>query len=107
MSRSGQSSCICSATAAQHYPWLPVSWLLRHDLRPAELLSSRRIPVAIVAAGADEIIPPQRTEALRQALPRIVFDAALSEARHNTIFIDPRFPATMQAAMAALDDAHR
>ena len=29
-----------SATASQHYPWLPVSWLLRHDICSADLLAS-------------------------------------------------------------------
>lgn len=93
-----------SAAASQHYPWLPVSWLLRHDIRSAELLASRPTPVAIIAAGADEVIPPARTEALRRALPRLIFDTTLAEARHNTIFVDPRFPPAMRAAMAALDE---
>jgi pimeloyl-ACP methyl ester carboxylesterase len=92
-----------SATAAQHYPWVPVSWLLRHDLRSAELLGSRQIPVAIVAAEQDEVVPPERTEALRRALPRLVFDATLSGTRHNTIFLDPRFPGAMRSAMAAIE----
>jgi pimeloyl-ACP methyl ester carboxylesterase len=92
-----------SATAAQHYPWLPVPWLLRHDIRSADLLAARRLPVAIVAAGADEVVPPERTEALRRALPALAFDATLAGARHNTIAVDPRFPDTMRAAMAAVD----
>lgn len=92
-----------SAAASQHYPWLPVPWLLRHDIRSAELLAARQTPVAIVAAGADEVIPPERTEALRRSLPQLVFDATLSEARHNTIFVDPRFPVAMRSAMAAVD----
>ena len=92
-----------SAAASQHYPWLPVSWLLRHDIRSAELLAARPTPTAIVAAGSDEVIPPARTEALRRAVPQLVFDATLGDARHNTIFVDPRFPVAMRAAMAAVD----
>lgn len=92
-----------SATAAQHYPWLPVSWLLRHDIRSAELLASRRTPVAIVAASDDEVVPPARTEALRQSLSRLVFDRTLPGARHNTIAVDPQFPVAMRAAMEAID----
>lgn len=92
-----------SATAAQHYPWLPVSWLLRHDIRSAELLASRPISVAVVAAGEDEVIPAERTEALRRALPHLVSDQILAGTRHNTIAADPRFPGAMRSAMAAVD----
>lgn len=92
-----------SATAAGHYPWLPVAWLLRHDIRSAELLAARAVPIAIVAAGQDEVVPPARTEALRRALPRLAFDETIPEARHNTIAIDARFPTAMRSAMMAVD----
>jgi len=95
-----------SATAAQHYPWLPVSWLLRHDIRSAELLAGSQTPVAIIAAGRDEVVPPARSEALRRAVSRLVFDITIPEARHNDIAIDPRFVATMRAAMERLEAAH-
>ncbi len=94
-----------SATAAQHYPWLPVSLLLRHDLRSAELLAGNRTPVAIVAAGRDEVIAPARTEALRRVVPNLVFDATIPEARHNDIALDPRYISTMRAAMERLEAA--
>lgn len=94
-----------SATAAQHHPWLPVSLLLRHDLRSAELLAGNRTPVAIVAAGRDEVIPPARTEALRHAVPNLVFDTTIPEARHNDIALDHRFISTMRAAMERLEAA--
>lgn len=94
-----------AATAAQHYPWLPVSWLLRHDIRSAELLAASRTPVAIVAAGADEVVPPERTEALRRALGRLVFDATIDEARHNDIALGPRFTPAMRAAMERVEAA--
>jgi len=92
-----------SATAAQHYPWLPVSWLLRHDIRSAELLASSQTPIAIIAAGQDEVVPAARTEALRQALRRPVFDVTIAEARHNDIAVDPRFVPAMRAAMESVE----
>ena len=92
-----------SATAHQHYPWLPVGWLLRHDLRPAELLAANRTPIAIVAAGSDDVIPAERTAALRRALPNLAFDSTLPGARHNDIFFRPEFTPVMRAAMATID----
>ncbi len=94
-----------SATAAQHYPWLPVPWLLRHDIRSAELLASRRVPVAIIAAGQDEVVPPERTEALRRAVPRLEFEAVVNHAQHNDIAVLPGFADLMRQAMTAVENA--
>ena len=92
-----------SATAHQHYPWLPVGWLLRHDLRTAELLASNPAPIAIVAAGDDEVVQPERTQALRSAIGRLAFDSTLPGARHNDIIMRPGFAPAMRAAMDRLD----
>ncbi|MGQ0590038.1 MAG: alpha/beta hydrolase [Sphingosinicella sp.] len=93
------------ATAAQHYPWLPVRRLLRHEIDSATALQGVRTPVAIVAAGRDTTIPPQRTAALRAAIPNLVFDATIPEARHNDIPLHPRFVPAMRAAMARIEAA--
>jgi uncharacterized protein len=91
--------------ARQLYPWLPVNLLLRHDMDSAERLARARVPVAIVAAGADRVILPPRTEALRRRLRTIVFDRTIAGAQHNNIFVQPEFAPAMRAAMVAVEGA--
>ena len=93
------------ATAAQHYPWLPVRRLLRHEIDSAAALQGVRTPVAVVAAGRDTTIPPQRTAALRAAIPNLVSDATILDARHNDIPLHPRFVPAMREAMARIEAA--
>jgi uncharacterized protein len=89
--------------ARQLYPWLPVNLLLRHDMDSAESLARARVPVAIVAAGADRVILPPRTEALRRRLRTIVFDRIIADARHNDILSRPEFAVAMREAMIAIE----
>jgi pimeloyl-ACP methyl ester carboxylesterase len=91
-----------AGVAAGHYRWLPVRLLLRHRLEPTTDLRGSRVPVAIVAGGADTLVPVARTEALRRAVPHLVFDRTIAGAGHNDIYADPAFPAAMRAALAAL-----
>ncbi|HEV2817415.1 MAG TPA: alpha/beta hydrolase [Allosphingosinicella sp.] len=91
-----------AAVAAGHYPWMPVRLLLRHRLEPAADLRAGRVPVAIVAGGADTLVPPARTDALRRALPHLVFDRTLAGSGHNDIYADPAFPAAMREALRAV-----
>lgn len=88
--------------AAGHYRWLPVRLLLRHRLEPARDLAGADVPVATVAAERDTLVPPERTEALRAALPRRAFDRTIAGAGHNDIYRHPSFERVMREALAAL-----
>ncbi|WP_114951178.1 alpha/beta hydrolase [Sphingosinicella terrae] len=88
-----------AATGGQLYPWLPVSLLFRHDINSAELLRGSSVPVAIIAAGDDRLVRPERTDALRDAVGRLVFDATLPGARHNDILVHPDFESAMKEAL--------
>ena len=85
--------------AAGQFPWLPVRLLFRNDLDPAENLARSRIPVALIAAGRDGLVLPERTEALRRALPHLVFDRIIPAADHNSIYRDPAFAPAMREAL--------
>jgi uncharacterized protein len=85
--------------SAGHYPWLPVRLLLRHRMEPAADLRVVGFPVAIVAAQRDSVVPSRRTEALRQAVPRLVFDRTIAGAGHNDIYDRPEFRAAMREAL--------
>lgn len=54
--------------ARHHYPWLPVTLLLRDRFDNAAALAKFRGPVVIVTAGADEIIPASEGRRLYQAV---------------------------------------
>lgn len=91
------------AAARQLYPWLPVGLLFRHDMNSAAALARTPVPVAIVAAGRDRVIPPQRTEALRRGLRNRVFDETIPHAHHNDIFFRPEFVPAMRSALSAVE----
>lgn len=87
------------AVASEQFPWLPISLLLRHNLAPDRYLRGSRVPVAIVAAERDEVIPPRRTEALRRVVGNLVFSATIPGTQHNDIAYHPRFAAEMHKAL--------
>ena len=89
-----------AATARQLHPWLPVRLLLRHDMPSAESLRSTQVPVAIIASGRDRLVRADRTDALRRAVPNLVYDATVPNARHDDIFLHPEADAAMREAMA-------
>jgi pimeloyl-ACP methyl ester carboxylesterase len=88
--------------AAGQYPWVPVWLLFRHDLDSARALSGRAVPVAVIAAGEDGLVPPERTAALRRAILRLAYDRTLPHVGHNSIYRDPAFAPAMEAAMRSL-----
>lgn len=88
--------------AAGHYPWLPVRWLWRHPMEVASWLRGSPVPVAIIAAEHDTLIPPRRTDALRHVLPNLVLDRTIPGTGHNDIYQDPAFRAAMADAVATV-----
>jgi len=86
--------------AAGHYQWLPIRWLFRHEMTPAEWLRGSPVPTALIAGGRDTLIPAARTEVLRRAAGRFVYDKTLPGAGHNDIYDRPDFRAAMREALA-------
>ncbi|HEX8222216.1 MAG TPA: alpha/beta hydrolase [Allosphingosinicella sp.] len=89
-----------SKVAAGHFRWLPVRWLFRHEMTPAQWLSGSDVPVALIAGGRDTLIPPPRTDGLRRAVGRLAYDRTLAGAGHNGIYDRPDFRAAMREALA-------
>ena len=90
------------AVAQQRYPWAPVRWLMRHSMSTADFLRDSPVPVAIIAAQQDDVVPPSRTAALRQGVGNLVFDRTIAGTRHNDIFHHPDFRKSMAAAISAI-----
>ncbi len=69
--------------ARHHYPWLPVRWMLRDRYDSLVHLSTAQLPVAIVVAERDSIVPASYGENLYERLraPKRLW--RLSGAGHN------------------------
>ena len=85
------------------YPWLPIGPLFAHEIDAAGPLSKSSVPVAIIAADHDEIIPPERTAALRRVVRDLVYDRTIAGAGHNGIYARSDFQEAMREALAKLD----
>lgn len=78
-----------ASVAQTHYPLLPVRWLMRENLTPAETLPLFRGPVALIVAGDDRVIPPIHAQRLAQALPRALVHI-VDGADHMDAYDDAR-----------------
>jgi pimeloyl-ACP methyl ester carboxylesterase len=56
-----------TAIGRLHYPWLPVSLLLKHRFEAAVDAKRCRTALLAIVGAADSIIPPERSRALYEA----------------------------------------
>ncbi|MEA3042176.1 MAG: uncharacterized protein QOH47_14 [Sphingomonadales bacterium] len=96
-----------AGVAAHHYPWVPVRLLFRHEMAPARDLAGSPTPVALIAGGRDDLVPPIRTQALRLAIANLAFDRTIAEAGHNDIYRHPAFAPAMREALRDMLRRHR
>lgn len=90
------------AVVQSMYVWLPVGLVFDHEIDAAEPLERIDLPAAIIAAERDEIVPTERTDALRGRVRRLVFDRTITRAGHNDIYARSDFHAAMREALAAV-----
>jgi pimeloyl-ACP methyl ester carboxylesterase len=93
------------AVAQSMYPWLPIGPFFEHEIDAASALEGLKLPVAIIAAERDEIVPSARTDALRRRVSKLVFDRTISGAGHNDIYARSDFHEAMREALAAVTGA--
>jgi uncharacterized protein len=91
------------AVAQSMYPWVPIAPFFNHELDAAGAVEGSKVPVAIVAAQRDEIVPAERTEALRARIPNLVFDRTIQGAGHNDLYARSEFHEAMRAALVRLE----
>jgi pimeloyl-ACP methyl ester carboxylesterase len=91
--------------AQSMYPWLPIGPFFAHEIDAAGPLKNSRVPVAIIAAERDEIVPAERTAALREVVPELVFDRTIKRAGHNDIYARSEFQEAMRDALNRLGGA--
>ena len=90
--------------AREHYPWLPVGLLLRHRMEVAADLAAVTLPVSVIAAAADSVVPPRRTEAVRKVAENLVMDRLITGAGHNDIYDHGQYRRAMQDALSLIED---
>jgi len=88
--------------AADMFPWLPIGPFFEHELGTTEFLRGSKVPVAILAAQRDEIVPPKRTDALRPEVGNLIFDRTIPGAGHNDIYGRSDFQSAMHQALKAV-----
>ncbi|MCB9942533.1 MAG: hypothetical protein H6851_02755 [Geminicoccaceae bacterium] len=88
--------------ARRRYRVIPVSMLLRHPFRSIEHLRSVDIPTAVIAAGDDRVVPPERTRRLMTALRNIVMYETISDASHSGIYDMEIIDRLLANALAAI-----
>lgn len=90
------------AVAQSMYPWLPIGPFFDHEIDAASACVQVKVPVAIVAAERDEIVPAERTAVLRTKISNLVFDRTIDNAGHNDIYARSEFQESMREALAAV-----
>ncbi len=80
-----------AAIGNKHYPWLPVSLLLRHRFDTVADAARNRMPLLVLVAEADEIIPMERSRALFDVWAGPKIWDVVRETGHNTLGASPAF----------------
>ena len=79
------------AVGRLHYPWLPVSLLLRHRFDAATLARRIRVPLLAIVGERDTIVPPARSRALFDAWAGPKQWHSIPGANHNDLAMDDMF----------------
>jgi pimeloyl-ACP methyl ester carboxylesterase len=74
-----------SSIASHHYPFLPVRWLLRHDLDSITLAPEISVPSRVVLAENDRVVPPRYGRRLYEALAGPKELVTIPGADHNSL----------------------
>jgi pimeloyl-ACP methyl ester carboxylesterase len=85
------------------FPWLPIGPFFSHEMDAAAALDANKVPVAIIAAEHDQIVPAERTDALRKRVANLVFDRTIAGAGHNDIYARSDFQRAMDDALDCLE----
>ena|SRR5688572_476794 len=77
--------------AAEIYPWLPVSWMLRHPFDSARLAPGIPVRALILAGESDNIIPKRHSDRLAALWGGPVERASFKGFGHNDLDLNPRY----------------
>ena len=72
-------------TAQYHFPWLPVSLLLRDRFESATKVADMPVPLLVIHGDFDEVVPQPRGVALFEAAQKPKTWVPVAEAGHNDL----------------------
>ena len=84
----------------EHYPWLPVSWLLRHRFDSMSAVKNARVPLLTIVGERDGIIPASRSRLLHEAWPGPKEWHEVPGAGHNDLGASPLYWKAIGAFLA-------
>lgn len=67
----------------RHYPWLPVGILLRDRFSVTEHVSRTQVPISVIRARHDTVVPAELSAQVAAAAPNLVEEHILDDADHN------------------------
>jgi len=84
--------------AREYYPIFPTSLLLKDRYDSLALAERIRVPVLLLVAEHDEIIPRESSERLAKAIsPTLVSFVVIDDAGHNTLDASPEYGRVLRA----------
>jgi pimeloyl-ACP methyl ester carboxylesterase len=90
--------------AQEIYPYVPVSWLLKHHFDSQALAPSINIPMLALIAEEDRIIPPSHSVALIEAWGGVTQQQWIQDSDHNNITMGRGYWETIRAFLNQLKD---
>lgn len=90
------------AIASQRYFWVPVRRLLRHPFRAVDELRGLDLPVAVILASDDRVVPRERSAALIEALARPVLVETVPGSTHAGLYDLPAVDDALRRALHAV-----
>jgi uncharacterized protein len=93
------------AIAKARYFFAPVSLLLKHKFRSDRALAGKDVPVAVIAASEDQIVPKVRSDALVASLAHPVMTVTVQGVGHGSLYDLPAFGDLLTEALSRLTSA--
>ncbi len=88
--------------AANHYPWLPVRWLLRHRMEASATLRNLDVPAAVITAENDLVVPSSRSQPIIEAAANLRADFTIRGAGHNDVYERGEFIKALRSSVDAV-----
>ena len=85
------------AVGQGHYPLFPLGLLMKDPFKSVLRAPTLSMPVLVVIAGQDEVIPPAHAQALVAALPKPPTVLFLPDAQHSNVQVFPVYDEALQA----------